>query len=318
MSDYNSFTNITRPRFKSGCNINNQIEAPPLLPSERKGLGNYDITRKNFITPRITGRRNVDFEQLQQQDISDNGVKINLGDKALESLFKVQLNDPDDTSWILEFNRRKALGETVEQINSTPPFGRPQRKISKNINFAQQGLTLENKIDSIQTATDAGRMENKADIARITAQVMALLTNVDDLKKMTVPQLTMLSQSISRLKISSNWRDSFPQRVYNSQEFLVDKGAIVMYLMSNIPANRTINEPLVSYSRLGYRPCGLLQVFNMATKNKSIDLQDRSIETDISLAAKRLQVVPIQLVPVNALALPAPPNPNFVMPDLFP
>lgn len=286
---------IARPAFKSGAVINKMGEVAPLKPNERRGLGNRNITRNNFISPPIRGRETLDFEKLQAQDIETGGIKIQLGDKTLEKLFKVQIDDKTDVEWVNEKNRRIAAGETEDQVNANPPFGRPQRKVNKMTNFGEQNLSLEDKIEQIATAVSQGNAETTEELGKIASAIAALLGNVDTLSKMTARDLTSINRSIIRLNIPKAWQASFRDlgRVINNTIFNANKGPICMFLMSNIPKDRSLNQPLVSYDgRDGlYKPVGLLNVFQMG-RTRYLDLEHRSIETDRSLAAKGLAPPP--------------------------
>ena len=283
--------NIARPSFKSGTTVNKMGSVAPLRPNARKGLGNRDITRSNYIAPPIKGREILSFERLQAQDISEGGVKVQLGDKTIEKLFKVQIDDPTDVKWVEAKNARLAAGETLEQINANPPMGRPQRKVSRMTNFGAQGLSMEDKIEQVKTAVVQGNAETKQELAQVGAQISALLGNVDNLQRMTMPQLRTIYQSIMRLNIPKAWQASFRDlgRIINGEIFNQNKGPICMFLMSNIPSNRSLNQPLISWhtGQNRYNPSGLLQLFQMRG-DRYLDLQDRSIDTADSLANKGL------------------------------
>lgn len=93
--------NINRPGFRAGTMLPNTGDVS--LPKNRRtGLGNYNISRNNFLSPPIRGRDTLDFDRLQAQEIENAGVKVQLGDSTLEKLFKIQIDDPTDLSWIEE------------------------------------------------------------------------------------------------------------------------------------------------------------------------------------------------------------------------
>ena len=103
-----------------------------ILPVDiQSGLGNYHMVRENFIAPPIKPRMAVDFDKLNAQSLAADGIKVQLGDKTIEQLFKTYVRDKTYVEWITEYNRRKAAGETAQQLIDNPLFEREQRKVSK-------------------------------------------------------------------------------------------------------------------------------------------------------------------------------------------
>ena len=245
---------INRPSFKSGIvNIKKGDVKIPI--NNRKGLGNYDITRNNFIAPPIKGREALNFERLQAQDIETGGIKVQLGDKTIEKLFKIQVEDPSDKEWIAEKNRRLNAGETPEQIEQTPPLGRPQRKISRMVNFGAQGLSIEDKIEQLNSAITQGHADSKKDVGELTANVALLLGNVGQLRNMTQSGFNQLNQLIRQMTVPKHWRAmGFTHRLFNLRQYREDAGLINLYILSNLsnlPGGRTFKEPLISYNEAG-------------------------------------------------------------------
>lgn len=285
---------INRPSFKSGSSVINKMGYVSPLENVRLGVGNRSIVRNNFIAPPIRSREIIDFERLQAQDIEMGGIKVQFGDKTIEKLFKIQVDDKTDITWVNERNRRLAAGETEAEINNNPPFGREQRKVNKMTNFGEQNLSLEDKIEQIAVAVKQGNSETIDEMGKMASAIAALLGNIDTLSKMTIKDLNSIRTSIMRLNIPKNWQASFKDlgRVISPAVFLANKGPITMFLMSNIPKDRTLNEPIKSFdSRDGlYKNVALLRLFQMRANNRFFDLQDRTIETDASLMAKGLDV----------------------------
>ena len=143
--------NINRPAYRSATSTIDKMGSVHLPQNERTGIGNRTIIRPNFISPPIKGREVLNFEKLQATDIEQSGIKVQLGDKTIEKLFKVYINDPTDVKWIEEKNRRLQAGETEEEIERNPPQGRPQRKVSKMTNFGAQGLSIQDKIEQLKS-----------------------------------------------------------------------------------------------------------------------------------------------------------------------
>jgi hypothetical protein len=180
---------INRPSFKSGSSVINKMNYVAPLENVRLGVGNRNIVRNNFIAPPIRSREIIDFERLQAQDIEMGGIKVQFGDKTIEKLFKIQIDDKTDIAWVDERNRRLASGETETQINNNPPFGREQRKVNKMTNFGEQNLSLEDKIEQIAVAVKQGNSETIGEMGKMAVAISALLGNVDTLSKMTIKDL---------------------------------------------------------------------------------------------------------------------------------
>jgi hypothetical protein len=281
--------NIARPSFKSGSVFNNaaNLGVPPLRPNARKGLGNRDITRSNYIAPNIKGREILSFERLQAQDISEGGIKVQLGDKTIEKLFKVQVDDPTDVKWVEAKNARLAAGETLEQINANPPMGRPQRKVSRMTNFGAMGLSIDDKMEQLKVAVSQGNADNRNEVAQLIANTAMLLGNVGQLQNMTQTGYNSLRQAIGRMNIPKHWRAmGFQHRYFTLQQYRANAGLINLFLLSNLNEypDRNFLAPIKSFRAGG----GLYDTINIAdlaqrmaraqnTPSKILDLQTRSI-----------------------------------------
>ena len=243
-----------RPAFRAGA-IEHDKHIKPLLPNSREGLGNRGITRSNFEAPAIRGREALNFERLQAQDISEGGIKVRLGDKTIEKLFKIQVDDPSDIKWIEEYQARIAGGETDEQIKLNPPMGRPQRKISQMKNFAAQGLSVDDKIETLKSAVLQGNADNRTEMAQIIATTAGLLGNLGNLRNITQTGMNNLSQTIRRMSIPKHWRAmGFTHRLMTLSQYRQQAGLINLYLLSNLsnlPNDRTFEQPLVIYNDQG-------------------------------------------------------------------
>jgi hypothetical protein len=243
-----------RPAFRAGA-IDEPTSVQALKPNSREGLGNRDITRPNFIAPPVKGREALNFERLQAQDISEGGIKVQLGDKTIEKLFKVQVDDPSDIAWIEEKTRRIAGGETEAQINARPPFGRPQRKISQMKNFGAQGLGINDNIEMLKGAVNQGNADNRTEMAQMIANTAGILGNLGNLRNITQAGMNNLRQVIGRMFVPKHWRAmGFTHRFFTVHQYRQQAGLINLYILSNLsdlPDGRTFDEPLISYNAGG-------------------------------------------------------------------
>ena len=200
--------NMSRPAYRSGDVMTTNI-SKRLQSNQRRGLGNKDITRTNFIAPPIKGRQVISFERLQAQDIAESGVKVQLGDKTIEQLLKIQVDDPTDVEWLDEKRKRLRAGESEDEIIRNPPLGRPQRKVSRMTNFGMMGLRMEDKIEAFYVALKNGNALPKEQLAHITAQIMQLISDQHEVNEMTkylqMIQLTELIHCFIVMEILIQW-----------------------------------------------------------------------------------------------------------------
>ena len=276
--------NINRPGFRAGTMMGNTGDVA--LPKNRRtGLGNYNITRNNFLSPPIRGRDTLDFDRLQAQEIENAGVKVQLGDSTLEKLFKIQVDDPSDVSWIGEKKRRLANGETEEQIEVDPPLGRQQRKVSKMTNFGQQNLSLEDKLEQMKTVLSHNGADNRQQKAQTVAELATLAENI---QKMSDSQINEMRRLVATLKMPINYQQVFKKRFYTVDQYKEDIGMINLYLLSNVPKDRDMNRAVESISfvskkdplriRSTFVPINsIMDIMRDSTPKKILDIGTKSI-----------------------------------------
>jgi hypothetical protein len=239
----------------------------------------------------------------------------------------VAVPDPLDTQWLAEKRRitgvLRAAGMSQEDIDQeleiNKPLGREQRTINKpSKNIAREGtLTIQAKLDEIKQEIGNGNALSRTQQAQLSGQMAVMLQNSDAVARLTTAELRSINQSLMRLRVPRNYQAVFPGRrviAGNEQYFTDNKGVIAMFLMSNIPADRTPNQPVLSWSNRDnrYNPAGLLQIYQMATNNRFLDMENRVIDDVGSLAAKGL--APPIAGAVAAIPAGMPGAPDF---DLF-
>jgi hypothetical protein len=264
-----------RPAFKSGIEKTKQTN--PHFKDIRTGTGNYNIERNNFLAPALKGRQAVDFERLQLQDMQDAGVKVQLGDKTLEQLFGIQVLDKTDTEWLREYNRRKASGESEQRLKAFPPLGRPQRKVKKSVNFAQQGLQLEDRIEMLKTAVSSNHIENKQEIADVSTQIAIMLGDITDLNDLTDKNLLEIKNIASRLNIPRTWQTAgLTHRIYSWKQYQKELGPINMFILNITPRNR-INYPVKNVRGRKYIKLSSILGALKSNKGQYLDLEEMQI-----------------------------------------
>jgi len=225
---------ITRPSFRAGTSSITTGVVPNLRPNNRTGIGNHTMVRNNFLAPAIASRamRVVPFEKLQLQTLKDEGVKVALGDKTIEKLINVQIDDPSDTEWLAERARRKALGESDEQLKNKPPLGRPQRKIKQTTLLEQKNMALEDKLEQLTTAVNAGFATSNADKAKVVSELALLVDRVRSLVNLTRDQVDMITEITEKVQFPKDWRAVASSRYLTKQEFQANKGMVLLYILN--------------------------------------------------------------------------------------
>lgn len=325
-SSKNQF-NIDRKGFLAGSEYKQTRNAQSIDNiNKRIGQGNREIVRPSFMSPTIHARLPIDFDKLQALDIEKFGSKVQLGEKQLEKLTMVAVPDPQDIQWLKErarlvnVLRRAGMNNTQikQELEVNKPLGREQRTINKpSKNIARESsLSTKKKLEEIKQEIDNGNAQSRAQQATLVGQIAVVLQNIDAVARMTSGELTLINQNLMRLKIPKDYRAVFAgHRVIGAgQYFNENKGIIAMFLMSNIPTDRTPNEPLLSWhtGHNQYEPAGLLQIYQMNAQNRYLDMETRTLDTVASLAVKGL-AIPQAGAPIG---IPAgmPGAPDF---DLF-
>lgn len=212
------YSTITRPGFLSGTssiiNIQDDKLRPNLLRNKRRGIGNYEIKRPNFIASAIKPRQHTDFDKLQAMDIANDGAKVQLSDKTIEKLLMVDIPDPSDLRWIAERDRLvaqyQAAGMTPVQIerelNVNKPLNREQRTIKASRNIGQATLSLSQKLYNLEKKVDEGRAESRIQQAQIIGQFALVLADTKSIAGLSNIQLNKLGEVLSRLNVPTNYK----------------------------------------------------------------------------------------------------------------
>lgn len=281
---------IRRPSFKAGISYTQDKEADSISGiNQRRGMGNYEINRNNFKAPKIKPRQVVDFDKLQALNIEQAGQKVQFGESTIKALFEVAIPDKTDTKWLNEKARLTALyraqGMTQEQIDRelevNKPLGREQRKTKEKRNIAESGLSTGSKLDEIEQEIKEGRAENMVQQATLTGQISALLRNVDAVRKMSDGEFKKLTLMLSKLNVPKNYKALKLGMIIDEQTYKDNAGIINMFLLSNVPPNRSSNKPLLMFdesrNNRGWKPKGIEEIPASFVNGKLINLQNRTL-----------------------------------------
>lgn len=211
---------------------------PIKLIRKKASLGDHYLRRPVFMSPNVKPRDVVDFSKLLKQLEEREGIKIRLGDEAVQKLTNIQIDDPEDKAWINEYNRRKAAGETDDQLKSNPPLGRLQKK--KYVNVAEnQKLEIKDELERLRQKVMSGlsNIEKKQSLVTL-ADAAAKPLDPNDLRTLDV--------ILNTLKLGTNPKDwGMPDEIdYN--EYKKNPGLINLFLINKaIREGRDMNKPII-------------------------------------------------------------------------
>jgi len=214
------------------------------LSNDRQGTGNYQLRRPAFTAPPVEPRQAIDFDSINAINIAQFGTKIQIGESTLEKLLGVRLPDPSDKNWVVEFERRKASGDSAEQLEKNPPFGRPQRTIKKMINFGEASLDFAGSLAALTAAVSAGRTET-LEQRRVLGLVLAqILSSSENVRNLTGRKMAEIKVIVDRLSVPQNYIDNgFTHRIFGNNQYNEQPGLINLFLLSN-PLIPHINTPI--------------------------------------------------------------------------
>ena len=180
------------------------------------------------------------------------------------------------------------MGESADELKNSPPFGRPQRQISKTKNFSENSNNINDKVELISAAVLQGNTESKQEMAALMVKIMEVLTNVDGLRVLTQGNFAALATAITRLRLPENYRAAgFAHRLYSLSQYKAEQGLVNLFLLSNIAPPRTINKPLLGRNVNGnLTAISITGIVNSLQEKppipeKFIDLEMRTIITRV-------------------------------------
>ena len=219
-----NWLNHGKGMFKEGESLDNQfrINRPvkvvnifsknTSLPKNRRGgLGNWEISRNNFMASPIKPRF-VSFDVMEVGE-EPSEYKINA---------QIKVPDPTDFEWLREKARLEAeytarfagfpAGEipamVARELEINKPLGRTQRTTNKSSsNIAnEQRLDTSQKLAEITQEVREGRVENEAGRRAITAQLLQIFTDTQGIAAVTRLQLRNLGGTLARLGIPTEYK----------------------------------------------------------------------------------------------------------------
>ena len=174
---------INRPAFLTQYGDINNKSIVKMPVNKRVGLGDYEIVRPGMTEPPIMPRSFVGFDALREMDEEQFGVRVQLGDTTITKLLTISIPDPSDKSWLDEYQRRKDLGESDDDLKKSPPLGREQRKTNKDLQFGQRGNTPSENIAALEALIKQGFTESRderIELGKRIAEVLGHQTRTRD------------------------------------------------------------------------------------------------------------------------------------------
>jgi hypothetical protein len=229
---------IQRPRFLSGSTRKNDNRLKPYHRQPRTLLEPI-LRPNNFKAPDPRSRFIPDFDGLRALDERQSGIKVQLSDKTLASLLNVQVPDKSDQSWLDEKNRRLTAGETEQQIDIAPPFGRVQRTVTRKTNLGDANNSIETQLQAVTQSIAQGNTLTRNAIVQLGASLVPNITNT----KTTVEQIALAQKAAARLGIPQSWKDAgLAHRLWSSSQFARDAGEILLFLLSTTPQGFDVKD----------------------------------------------------------------------------
>lgn len=233
---------VERPGFRVGAAYHKK-HADELRPNFRNGLGNKDITRRNFDSSKIAPRLVPDFDKLQAMDLDSQGSKVELSDKTITELFSVAVPDATDLTWIAERDRLVARftaagltgAQIARELEVNKPLGREQRTIKTNRNIGAVGLDMGQKLTELGQEIKDGRAENKAQQAQMIAQFALILNDTNAIARLTQAELAGFRAAMARVGVPTNHkRLGLAHRYVDYDYYLNNSGMINLLLFSKV------------------------------------------------------------------------------------
>lgn len=219
---------------------------PIKLMSKKASLGDHYLRRPSFLTPNVKPRYVPDFDKLRSQLEEKEGVKVRLGPGTVQKLTNIQIDDPEDKAWIDEYNRRKANGETDEQLKALPPLGRLQKKKYVNVSENQK-LELKDELERLRQQITSGlsNLEKKQSLITL-ADATTKIIDRDDLNQ--------IKFILDTLKLETNPKSWGMDDEIDYNTYKLNAGTINLFLLNKaIREGRDINKPIIFQNVGGLR-----------------------------------------------------------------
>ena len=249
---------IDRPGFYDNTPAK-PIRADPLTPNVRRGIGNYVIHRPGFESAKIAPRTVSTSENLRARDLSENGLKVQFGEKTFDEIFSVRVPDPTDVEWIAEKDRLVAMWKAKglddeairHELEVNKPLHRAQRTVKSEHNLATSQLDVSTKLDRIIKEVKEGRAESVAEQAYITGMLVNILRDTSSIENLTHRELTNLGSMFKRLHLPTEHKKmGLEPRFVDIDFYRANEGLINVFLLNRAEEEKgmDLNRPVKNFT----------------------------------------------------------------------
>lgn len=223
---------IGRPEFNIDGLFRQKSIPPPFKPNNNWGDAVDLIERPIFDAVQDSSEIAAStFEPYYKR------LEVELGDKTLNKVLKIDKKDVNDLEWLNEYKRRKALGESDEQLKRFPPFGRKQNTIRVERTFNNAG-SFDTKLKILNKEMD----KSSANELELAKQLTVLLKDVDELTKL---QFQLVRGLVEKFETEFTLKNFGFDRFYTKkgiQEIQgVQRGRLLFYILGR--ATRVGDDP---------------------------------------------------------------------------
>jgi len=157
---------------------------------------------------------------------------IRINDESIKKLLAEEVPDKEDFAWLAEYRRRRANGETEEQLRDYPPLGRKQRTVKKSradLDSASRLLKRETKavLDRLEQDVKDGKADTEAGFTRI----YTALGNVAS-KTAAVEDRLQLERIVKSMNLPQFFFEDAERTWYNAAAYDKNKEIIDIWLFS--------------------------------------------------------------------------------------
>jgi hypothetical protein len=157
---------------------------------------------------------------------------VRIDDKSIAKLLAEEVPDPNDFAWLAEAKRRRANGETEEQLRDFPPLGRKQKTIKKSradLDSASRLLKRETKATLDRLEQDV--KDGKADTEQGFTRIYTALGNVAS-KTAAVEDRLQLQRIVESMRLPQFFFEDADRTWYNAAAYDKNKEFIDIWLFS--------------------------------------------------------------------------------------
>jgi len=229
-----------RPAFKENIKSVPNVYVPPLKKFVPKRSGTQATQRLNFVAPRILPRNPTDFDEMKAINIAQFGRPVQLTDKTLTKLLRIEVPDESDINWINEKKRLVAAGQPL-----LLPFGRNQRTKIRTINFGEAALKNEERIAEVLAASRQNLLKSDENKLIFIQEIAKILTNPTT----SVATIEKLKPTMDSIKVPGDWRKLFTHRFWSRGQIKENKGfypALLLFSITNLLPDTSVALPFLN------------------------------------------------------------------------